>query len=88
MLRKSHLVTLPALVASLFLLTGCPPPPEHTQWKRASTSEEGVLAAMKAMHITWRKVGASQHFSVELANDQQALPDSNFIFSGQKIRNR
>lgn len=157
-MRKSHLVTLPALVASLFLLTGCPPPPEHTQWKRVSTSEEGVLAAMKAcgepatgslndlplnarllqfqcmqhlgftrtdglelctimkdqpacvaekqghplsvsqlealpfvedegffpikpdsgrneaMQITWRKVGASQHFSVEIANDQQALP--------------
>ncbi|QOV67573.1 hypothetical protein [Citrobacter sp. BDA59-3] len=158
MLRKSHLVAWPALIASLFLLTGCPPPPEHTNWKRASTSEQGVMAAMKgcgepatgsvsdlplnaqalqflcmqhlgftrsdglalcalmkdqpacvaekqghqlsvsqlealpfvedegffpikpgsgrneAMQVSWRKAGASQHFSVQVANDQQALP--------------
>lgn len=26
------------------------------------------------MQVTWRKVGASQHFSVQLANNQEALP--------------
>lgn len=26
MLRKAHLFTLPTLLASVFLLTGCPPP--------------------------------------------------------------
>lgn len=158
MFRKVQLVTFPALIASVFMLTGCPPPPEFTQWKRPSTTEEQVKAAMtqcgdpvgyslnilpvneqvlqfqcmqrlgftrkdgfefcdvmkempacveakqghplsqqqlealpfqfddgfwpikpdsgryENMQITWRKAGASQHFSVQIANDHEALP--------------
>ncbi|SDU34058.1 hypothetical protein [Pseudomonas orientalis] len=46
MLRKSQIITLPALIASVLLLTGCPPPAEFTQWQRASTSVDDVKAAM------------------------------------------
>lgn len=28
----------------------------------------------EGMQVSWRKVGASRHFSVQLANDQEALP--------------
>ena len=158
MLRKSQIITLPALIASVLLLTGCPPPAEFTQWRRTSTSVDGVKAAMaecgdpvggsltqlpineqvlqfqcmqrlgfkrkdgfefcevmkdtpacveakkgrplnvselealpfkdddgfypikpdsgrsEGMQVTWRKVGASPHFSVQLANDKEAPP--------------
>lgn len=158
MLRKSHFMTLPAVITSLFLLTGCPPPAQFTQWQRPATTEDDVRAAMKAcgepekgtlndlpvnqqvlqfqcmqrlgftrkngfefcevmkelpacveekqghplslsqlealpfnaddgfypikpnsgrdedMQITWRKAGASQHYSVEIANNKEALP--------------
>jgi hypothetical protein len=46
MFRKAHIITFPALIAMALLLTGCPPSPEFTQWKRPSTSVEGVKAAM------------------------------------------
>ncbi|QHB33474.1 hypothetical protein F0T03_15800 [Yersinia canariae] len=46
MIRKSTLVTLPLLVASVFLLTGCPPAPDITQWKRPNTDIDGVRVAM------------------------------------------
>ncbi|MBA0038846.1 hypothetical protein HS962_21780 [Pantoea sp. BIGb0393] len=158
MLRKPQLVGLPILITSLFLLTGCPPPADFTQWQRPSTTEDDVRAAMaecgeptagslsrlpaneqalqfqcmqrlgfirksgfdfcevrkalpacveekqghplsvsqlealpfdadegfypikpdsgrsEDMQVSWRKVGASQHYSVEVANNQQALP--------------
>lgn len=158
MLRKSHFIGIPALITSVFLLTGCPPPAEFTQWQRPSTTEDEVKAAMaqcgnpvggpqerftrneealqfqcmqrlgftrksgfnycevmkklpacieeqqghplslsqlealpfesddgfypikpdsgryEDMQVTWRKVGASQHFSEQIANNQQALP--------------
>ncbi|WP_175651838.1 hypothetical protein [Pseudomonas sp. Marseille-P9899] len=158
MLRKRQIITLPALLASCLLLTGCPPPAEFTQWQRISTSTDGVRAAMtecgepaggslrelpaneqvlqfqcmqrlgftrkdglefckvmkdlpacveerighplglaqlealpfeadegffpikpdsgrdEDMQVTWRKAGASRHFSVQLANNQEALP--------------
>ncbi|MBH3422272.1 hypothetical protein [Pseudomonas gessardii] len=158
MLRKSQIITFPALIALSLLLTGCPPPAEFTQWKRTSTSADGVKAAMtecgdpvdtsmmhlpinervlqfqcmqrlgfkrkdgfefcevmkdipacveekngrplslsqlealpygedegfypikpdsgryEDMQVTWRKVGASRHFSVQLANNHEALP--------------
>lgn len=47
MLRTTQLITFPTLIASLFLLTGCPPPPEFVHWQRPSTTIEGVNAAMK-----------------------------------------
>ncbi|MBV4478641.1 hypothetical protein [Pseudomonas khavaziana] len=158
MLRKSQIITIPALLGTIFLLTGCPPPAEFTQWQRTSTTVDGVKAAMaecgdpvggsltrypineevihfqcmqrlgftrkddfkfcevmkdvpacveerigrplslselealpfgddegfypikpdsgryESMQITWRKMGASPHFSVQLANDKEALP--------------
>lgn len=46
MLRKRQFMTFPALIGSLFLLTGCPPSAEFTQWQRTSTSVEGVKTAM------------------------------------------
>lgn len=158
MLRKSQIITLPALIASVLLLTGCPPPAEFTQWRRTSTNVDDVKAAMaecgdpvggsltqlpineqvlqfqcmqllgfkrkdgfefcdvmkdtpacveakkgrplsvselealpfkdddgfypikpdsgrfEDMQVTWRKVGASTHHSVQLVNDKEALP--------------
>ncbi|WP_323165513.1 hypothetical protein [Pseudomonas bubulae] len=158
MFRKAHIIIFPGLIATVLLLTGCPPSPEFTRWKRPSTSVEGVKAAMKEcgdpvgtsitdlpineqvlqfqcmkrngfirkdgfeycdimkdmpacveerqghplslsqlealpfvedeafhpikpnsgrderMQVTWRKVGASPHFSVQIANDSEALP--------------
>ena len=56
MLRKVHLFTLPALVASVFLLTGCPPPYENEQWQRPSTTQEGVRAAMVKCGYQFRTV--------------------------------
>src|SRR5471030_1283187 len=46
MLRKHTLVTVPALVASVFLLTGCPPPSDFEQWKRPNTTKDQLRAAM------------------------------------------
>ena len=46
MFSKSQIITIPVLISSVLLLTGCPPPASFTQWKRASTSVEGVKAAM------------------------------------------
>ena len=37
MLRKAQIITFPALIALVLLLTGCPPPAEFTQWQRTST---------------------------------------------------
>lgn len=158
MLRTIQIITLPALVATFLLLTGCPPPAEFTQWRRPSTPVAGVQAAMaecgdpvggsltylpvneqvlqfqcmqrlgftrkdgfefcevmknlpacveakkgrplsvaelealpfqddegfypikpnsgrdEGMQVSWRKVGASRHFSVQFANNQEALP--------------
>ena len=158
MFRKAHIIIFPGLIATVLLLTGCPPSPEFTRWKRPSTSVEGVKAAMKEcgdpvgtsitdlpineqvlqfqcmkrhgfirkdgfeycdimknmpacveerqghplslsqlealpfvedeafhpikpnsgrderMQVTWRKAGASPHFSVQIANDSEALP--------------
>jgi hypothetical protein len=56
MLRKVHCFTLPALVASVFLLTGCPPPYENEQWQRPSTTQEGVRAAMVKCGYQFRTV--------------------------------
>lgn len=44
--RRQTLVTFPVLVASVFLLTGCPPPPDLTQWQRPNTTIDGVRTAM------------------------------------------
>lgn len=44
--RISSLVSLPALIGSVFLLTGCPPPPDLTQWQRPKTTIDGVRVAM------------------------------------------
>ncbi|TCV59598.1 hypothetical protein [Pseudomonas fluorescens] len=158
MFSKSQVITIPALITVTFLLTGCPPPASFTQWKRVSTSVEGVKAAMaecgdpaagpqkhfpinvqiihfqcmqrlgfirkdgfeycevmknmpacveerqghplslsqlealpfvedeafhpikpnsgrdERMQVSWRKAGASLHFSVQVANDSEALP--------------
>lgn len=46
MFSKYQIITIPVLVLAVLLLTGCPPPASFTQWKRASTSVEGVKAAM------------------------------------------
>ncbi|UJD92458.1 hypothetical protein FS594_27390 (plasmid) [Rahnella aquatilis] len=46
MFSKAQRVAFPALVISVFLLTGCPPAAEFTQWERPSTTEEGVKSAM------------------------------------------
>lgn len=46
MFRKAHIITFPALIAAVLLLTGCPPSPEFTRWKRPSNSVEEVKAAM------------------------------------------
>ncbi|WP_113627481.1 hypothetical protein [Pectobacterium peruviense] len=46
MLYKSTSVTLPLLVASVLLLTGCAPAPDLTQWKRPNTDIDGVRVAM------------------------------------------
>lgn len=46
MRQKSRLMTLPLLITSVFLLTGCPPPPDLTQWKRPDVGIDGVRAAM------------------------------------------
>ncbi|KML67276.1 hypothetical protein [Pectobacterium peruviense] len=46
MLCKSTSVTLPLLVASVLLLTGCAPAPDLTQWKRPNTDIDGVRIAM------------------------------------------
>lgn len=158
MFSNYQIITLPALISVVLLLTGCPPPASFTQWERASTSVEGVKAAMaecgdpvggskkhftrneevlhfqcmqrlgftrkdgveycdilkttpacveerqgrplslsqleglpfvedeafhpikphsgrdEGMQISWRKAGASLHFSAQLANDSEALP--------------
>lgn len=158
MLRKTQLIAFPGLIASVLLLTGCPPPAEFTQWQRTATSVDGVKSAMaecgepvggsltrypinvrvlhfqcmqrlgfkrkdrfkfcevmknvpacveerqghplslsqlealpftaddgfypikpnsgrfESMQVSWRKVGASKHFSVQIANDHEALP--------------
>lgn len=44
--RRSVLISLPALTASVFLLTGCPPPPDLTQWQRPHTSIDETRVAM------------------------------------------
>ncbi|MGQ8707185.1 hypothetical protein ACUTSW_14515 [Serratia sp. TSA_198.1] len=46
MFRKSTLITLPLLMTSVFLLTGCPPAPDLTQWQRPDTDIDGVRVAM------------------------------------------
>lgn len=46
MFSRSQIITIPVLISSVLLLTGCPPPASFTQWKRASTTVEGVKAAM------------------------------------------
>ena len=46
MFRNGQIITFPALVATVLLLTGCPPSAEFTQWQRTSTSVDGVKAAM------------------------------------------
>ena len=46
MLNKSQIITIPVLISSVLLLTGCPPSAEFTRWKRASTTVDGVKAAM------------------------------------------
>lgn len=46
MFSKAQRIKLPAMVISVFLLTGCPPSAEFTQWQRPSTTEEGVKSAM------------------------------------------
>lgn len=158
MFSRSQIITIPVLISSVFLLTGCPPSAEFTRWKRASTTVEGVKAAMREcgdpvntsmvhlpindrvlqfqcmqrlgfirkdgfeyceimknmpacveerqgrplslsqlealpfvedeafhpikpnsgrderMQVSWRKAGASLHFSVQVANDSEALP--------------
>ncbi|NWE18166.1 hypothetical protein [Pseudomonas sp. P7548] len=158
MRRKSQVIAFPALLASFFLLAGCPPPADFTKWERTSTTLDGVRSAMAAcgnpvggslnrfpsneralqfqcmqrlgftrkdgfefcdvmqnlpacveqkighplsvsqlealpfegdegfypikpdsgryenMQVSWRKVGASLHFSVQIANNQEALP--------------
>ncbi|MEE9684277.1 hypothetical protein V4841_09705 [Lelliottia amnigena] len=47
MFRKSTAMTLPLLMTSVFLLTGCPPPPDLTQWQRPDTDIDGVRDAMR-----------------------------------------
>ncbi|WP_145560805.1 hypothetical protein [Yersinia mollaretii] len=46
MFCKRTLVSLPILLASVFLLTGCPPPPDLTQWQRPHTDVNEVRVAM------------------------------------------
>lgn len=46
MFRKLTLMTLLPLTASVFLLTGCPAPPDITQWQRPDTDIDGVRVAM------------------------------------------
>jgi hypothetical protein len=46
MFQKSTLITLPLLMTSIFLLTGCPPAPDLTQWQRPDTDIDGVRVAM------------------------------------------
>ncbi|MFN2993064.1 hypothetical protein ACOMDM_16355 [Serratia plymuthica] len=46
MFRKSTLITLPLLMTSVFLLAGCPPAPDLTQWQRPDTDIDGVRLAM------------------------------------------
>lgn len=46
MFRKSTLKSLPLLITSVFLLTGCPPAPDLTQWQRPDTDIEGVRVSM------------------------------------------
>ena len=46
MFSKSQTITIPVLISSVLLLTGCPPSPEFTRWERTSTSVDGVRAAM------------------------------------------
>lgn len=158
MLRKAQIISFPALIALVLLLTGCPPPAEFTQWQRTSTTVVGVQAAMaecgepvghsmnryptnervlqfqcmqrlgftrkdgfdfcavmikapacvearmghalsvsqlealpfeadegfypikpdsgryEDMQVTWRKAGAPRHFSMQVANNREALP--------------
>lgn len=158
MFSKSQIITIPALISSVLLLTGCPPPASFTKWQRTSTSVERVKAAMaecgdpvsgplngfpineqimhfqcmqrlgftrkdgfeyceimenmpacveerqghslslsqlealpfvedeafhpikpnsgrdERMQVSWRQAGASPHFSVQVANDSEALP--------------
>lgn len=47
MFRKSTVMTLLLLMTSVFLLTGCPPPPDLTQWQRPDTDINGVRDAMR-----------------------------------------
>ena len=46
MFSKSQIITIPVLISSVLLLTGCPPSPEFTRWQRTSTSVDGVRVAM------------------------------------------
>jgi hypothetical protein len=46
MYSKHTLVYLPALMTAVFLLTGCPPPPDLTQWQRPNTTVDEVRVAM------------------------------------------
>ena len=46
MFRKSTAMTLRLLMTSVFLLPGCPPPPDLTQWQRPDTDINGVRVAM------------------------------------------
>ncbi|MBU9816925.1 hypothetical protein J1781_19055 [Rahnella sp. C60] len=44
--RTTSLVSLSALIASVFLLTGCPPPPDLTQWQRPGSTIDDARVAM------------------------------------------
>ncbi|MGE4709630.1 hypothetical protein AB8966_05640 [Yersinia enterocolitica] len=46
MFTKHTLIYSPALLASVFLLTGCPPPPDLTQWQRPNSTVNDARVAM------------------------------------------
>lgn len=46
MFSKHMLIYTPVLITSVFLLTGCPPSPDLTQWQRPNTTVSEVRTAM------------------------------------------
>lgn len=44
--RITSLVSSSALIGSVFLLTGCPPPPDLTQWQRPGSTIDDARVAM------------------------------------------
>nr|CBX74098.1 unknown protein [Yersinia enterocolitica W22703] len=47
MFTKHTLIYSLALLASVFLLTGCPPPPDLTQWQRPNSTVNDARVAME-----------------------------------------